>query len=319
VAPLGVAASPIDRFSDIFVFGDSLSDPGNLFTALIGGPVSPVPPIYPDAQFTDGDTWASQIGADFASGRNYAHGAARAAPTGAQTFEFPDPGTSDPSDTLSITFDVPDFDQQIAQYRAASPTLGAKPLAAVWFGGNDLRDALRAPNPATAITTALGSLAAGINALIGEGFSNIAVFGLPDLGQIPEIRALGGPTMTAATGASLQFNAAIAGILGAAPRGVDVAYIDTFGLFGQTLGDPGAFGFTNTTDTCVDALLAGTVTDCSGYLFYDDIHPTEQAHALLAASFEAALAAVPLPAGLWLMLSGLGAIGLLKRRRAATA
>jgi phospholipase/lecithinase/hemolysin len=314
-----VAASPLDRFSDIFVFGDSLSDPGNLFNALFGAPVSPAFPVYPDAQFTDGDAWASQIGADFASGRNFAYGSARAAPTPAQTFEVPNTLTPDPSDVVSVDYDVPDFGDQIGLYQASNPTLGSNPLAAVWFGGNDLRDAIGAADPTQVVASALGSIATGLTSLVGEGFTNFAVFGLPDLGQIAEIRALGDAAMALATGATQTFNASLQALLAGLPAVVEVTYVDTFDLFNEILGDPATFGFTNTTDACLDSLLIGTVTDCANFVFYDDIHPTAQAHALIADRFTATVAPIPLPAGWVLMLSIAGAFGLARRRQKALA
>lgn len=316
-------ASPLDRFSEIFVFGDSLSDPGNLFNSLFGAPVSPAFPVYPDAQFTDGDAWASQIGADFASGRNFAYGAARAARTPAQTFTFPNALTPDPFDTVDITYDVPDFLDQIALYRASGQSLGYNPLAAVWFGGNDLRDAISAPNPVAVVASALNSISAGLVSLVGEGFTNLAVFGLPDLGRIPEVRAMGAGAMAAATEASILFNDNLQLFLGALPSllatPVEVTYIDTFDLFNDILGNPNSFGFKDPENPCLDALLLGAVTDCSGFVFYDDIHPTAQAHALIAERFTAAVAPVPLPAGWVLMLSLGGALAVLRRRQRAIA
>jgi phospholipase/lecithinase/hemolysin len=318
------AASPLDRFSDIYVFGDSLSDPGNLFNALFGAPASPAFPVYPDAQFTDGAAWASQIGADFASGRNFAHGSARAAPTPAQTFTFPDLTTpSDPFDTVDIVFDVPDFADQIALYQASGQTLGANPLAAVWFGGNDLRDAVSVLDPFPVVASALNSIGAGLASLAGEGFTNLAVFGLPDLGKIPEIRALGDGAMAAATAATVAFNDNLQDLLAVLPSTlpipVEVTYVDTFDLFNDILGDPTAFGFQDAETACLDALLVGAVPNCAGFVFYDDIHPTAQAHALIAERFTAAVAPVPLPAGWVLMLSLGGALALLRRRQRALA
>ena len=98
-----------------------------------------------------------------------------------------------------------------------------------------------------------------------------------------------------------------------------MTYIDTFDLFNDILGDPGAFGFKETDDPCLDALLVGGVTSCSGFVFYDDIHPTAPAHALIADRFTAAVAPVPLPAGWVLMLSLGGALTLLRRRQKALA
>jgi phospholipase/lecithinase/hemolysin len=62
------AGSVLPGISDLLWFGDSLSDPGNAFAA--SGGTTPDPTFYPDGQYTNGDTWAVQLGADLASGAN---------------------------------------------------------------------------------------------------------------------------------------------------------------------------------------------------------------------------------------------------------
>ena len=100
--------------------------------------------------------------------------------------------------------------------------------------------------------------------------------------------------------------------LGLASAGlpVDIAVCDTFSAFDAVLNNPGAFGFTNSTEACLDnldALLAG----CPGYLFFDFTHPTAVTHRILA---QGLLVAVPsLPAGA-LVLLGAGLAALAGRR-----
>ena len=55
------AALPLSGDHVPLVFGDSLSDPGNLFAAAIGlGQISGPLPQFPFNQITDGQTWASK-------------------------------------------------------------------------------------------------------------------------------------------------------------------------------------------------------------------------------------------------------------------
>ncbi|MCO8144308.1 SGNH/GDSL hydrolase family protein [Rhodovulum tesquicola] len=306
-APLPACAGSLGPYTDFFVFGDSLSDPGNTLSQLPGANPA-LAAIYPQGQFTDGATWAAQLGADLASGANFAFGGATAVTQG--EIEINLPGGP-------YTVDLPDFAEQRTLYEATAPVLGANPLAAVWFGGNDLRDAFRADDPATAAAAAIGAavtgIVTGVQALIAGGLGTVAVFGLPDLGKIPEALALGGEASAAATAATMAFNATLQTALTGISDG-DVRYVDIFGLFALVQDDSAAYGFTNLTTPCLVALQAGAAPDCTGFLFHDSIHPTQAAHALIADRFLAAIAPVPLPAGGVLLLGGLGGLVLLRRR-----
>lgn len=293
--PVFASAAPIGSFTDLVVFGDSLSDPGNIF-ALSGG-IVPNPLFYPNGQFTNGDTWATKLGADKASGTNFAFGGATASTNG---------------DT------IPDFAAQRALFGAAVSgglSLGARPLAAVWFGGNDLRDAFGAANPGAIITQAVTDLVVGVNTLLASGLSDILVLGLPNLGRIPEVTANGAGAIAAATGATLAFNGAVQGALAAPIASGNVRYFDTFALFESIVGNASAFGFTNSTDACL--LAAANPLTCAGdagFLFHDTIHPTDRAHTLLANAVRASV--VPLPAGGILLITALGGLVALRRRSA---
>lgn len=314
LSPVAATASPLDAFSEVFVFGDSLSDPGNTFNDLFGAPVSPIPGIYDNGQLTDGDTWATQLGADFASGTNFAFAGATAALSGAYPITLPDGSI--------VLYNAPDLAEQVVLFQTAKTdgtvTPGANPLAALWIGANDLRDAFDAPDPEAAVTAAIAAASAEIVAqtqiLLAEGISKVVVMGVPDLGMIPEVvnDPFGAPEAVTAT--SVAFNDTLRTALAAAlPSGVQ--YFDTFGLFREVAEDPAGFGFTNMTQPCVYAVLGGFIQDCDGYFFYDEVHPTEAAHALIAESFVTAVAPIPLPAGGVLLVTGLGGMMVLGRRR----
>ena len=80
-AALPASADTAGPFDQFFVFGDSLSDSGNL--AAVAPEFVPFPP-YPDGQFTNGDTWATQLGLapSVLGGTNFAFGGARAVENG---------------------------------------------------------------------------------------------------------------------------------------------------------------------------------------------------------------------------------------------
>jgi phospholipase/lecithinase/hemolysin len=297
-APMSATAGPIGPLANLYVFGDSISDPGNLLSdpGFVDQVETPGLPIYSGGRFSNGPTWAELLGADLASGRNFAYGSARAATTGELTFDEV-PGTP--------VFDVPDFQAQLASLQAAllaGMSLGAHPVGVVAFGGNDLRAALENPDP-DAIPTALGTISAGVDALLDAGLEKVVVFGVPDLGQIPEILGSPVPNLPAlATEASFDFNAALQILL--KPKS-NVHYFDLFGLLQNAAANPAEFGFTNVTEACIENPEA-LARDCPGYLFYDTIHPTGAGHAIIAEAVKDLVAPIPLPAGAWLLLTAFG-------------
>ncbi len=318
-------AAPLDIFSKIFVFGDSLSDGGNV--DILTGGAAPGPE-FPGNQFTDGDTWATQLGLmpSLAGGTNHAFGGARA------------------RDDAALT---PDAVAQIVGFALSGATIDDQSLATMWVGGNDVRDALFALEDSTLIAVnsgaqqindaadaffsngtildeALDAVSVGLTLLTNSNLKNIAVVGLPNFARVPELQgiaatlgALGGTALDIAKAVSQGFNERLLAQINALPNGITANYVDIFGLFEDIAADPSAFGFTNIQTPCLVALQTGTATDCSSFLYYDAIHPTEAAHALVAQRFTSTVAPVPLPAGGLLLLAGLGGLALLRSRQIA--
>jgi len=311
-------------FTDIFVFGDSLSDTGNVLS-LNGGlvEVAPFTDAVPDrpyafggGRFSNGPVWVEFLAGDLglslagseAGGNGFAFGGAR---SGAL------PGVPDAA--------VPSVADQASAAINRDGALPGDALFVVWGGANDVREAaeLAAPGTPAAIAEAEAAITAGVQNLAGAvtdlalaGAETILLANVPDVGLTPAALALGPVAAAGATQLAAAFND---GLAGAVPGlegglGIDILEFDTFALVNAVVADPAAFGFTDTTTACA---LANGGLGCSSpdeFLFWDGIHPTTAAHELIA---EAAVAVIPLPPAAPLCLAGLLAIGAVARRRPA--
>lgn len=257
--PAGARAKPASLpFTDLVVFGDSLSDNGNA------------------GRFSDGPVWvehiAQRVGVPLVpsrqGGTNYAVG-------GARTLGGP-----------------ADLRAQADEYLRAHPGgLDSRLLHVVYAGANDLLAAGYAANREAMIHATAAAVGGVVADLAAAGATQILVPNLPDIGLTPALRALG-PTLTAAARALTRaYNEALERELAKveARRPVRVHRLDVFALAERVIADPIAAGFRNITDPC----LGGP--SCAEMLFWDHIHPTGLAHARLAA---AALALVGLTAAI---------------------
>ncbi|MEM9320094.1 MAG: SGNH/GDSL hydrolase family protein [Pseudomonadota bacterium] len=311
--PITGSAATLTGFSDFYVFGDSYSDPGNLFATFIS-PFVPAPPPGFDrnGQVSDGDTWASQLGADINSGTNFAFASARAVTTGSLNFDL---------GIATVPIDVSDLPQQIAAFQAqlaGGLTLGSNPLAAVFMGGNDVGDSGSAADPVARLAAAVGEVVSSVGTLLSEGIPNVVVMGAPDVGLLPGVQQGGIGAITEATLASAAYNGALQAAL-AAFDPAQVQFFDTAGLLQEIAGDLSGFGFNQPLAAQCLAALGVSAANCDGFLFFDDLHPTEAGHTIIAERFaeQVSIAPIPLPASSVLLLAGLGGLLMLRRRACA--
>ena len=345
------AASHALSYDAEYVFGDSLSDRGNLAETGIlqteaGLPVTnfPDPPSNHDS-FTNGPTavqvlandlglnanpslWVTGFkdvnnlfgGASYTPGTNYAVAGAIAAPS------LPQGGV--PGANLP---------QQVAAYLAGS---GGKAdpnaLYTVFIGGNDVRNAALYGNGTTGpagITTGVMTEIGVIQALSAAGARNFLVPNVPNVGIIPEF-AQDNPTLAAAaTSYSQSYDAQLSADLGglSLPQGTDLTQFDLYGYNAEIAANAAALGFTNTTDRCFTntPLSAAATPQCGpdgqnvdSFIYWDDIHPTAPVQALWADGMLEALegnpnpSPVPEPATFALLGAGLLGVAGLRRRRA---
>lgn len=272
-------------YTDLIVFGDSLSDMGNIASASFG--VFPGSAYYND-RFSNGPVWVESLSIDLgfgplarstSGGDNFAYGGAKTTGTGGLEGLF-----------------IRDVDEQVTQF-LNSRTVDPGALFVVFAGANDLIQGQ------TNVNVPVNRLATDIGRLIAAGARKFLVPNLPLLGLTPRFN--GSPT-TAATynGRTNQFNAALDMSLTGLEAGnvdLEIHRLDVASLFGDAIAHPAEFGLTNVTASAAPGLEAGDGSYDTGqivpnphqYLFWDDLHPTAVGHALLAERADALVNGVP--------------------------
>lgn len=274
--PCHVSAS---LFSDIVVFGDSLSDVGNIHNvALDLYPPSP----YWDGRFSNGPVWvegvAQALGIDASTpflegGRNYAFG-------GAETgFDVP------PLQSIIGDAGRCGMSSQVMVHATFGSSSGDD-LFVLWGGGNDLLNGQIDPwIPAVNMVSNIAFLKAY------TGANHFLVPNLPPLGQTPgHAGTVHEEILNQRAQLYNQYLNAVLDWVQATWTQTQIYRVDMFGLFQDMISDPAAVGLSNITEPAYNQDTGQIVSNVDEYLFWDNIHPTRRGHQLLA---DAALAALP--------------------------
>ena len=306
------AATP-SPFSGETVFGDSLSDGGNLsiYTGLPNIMRFTTNPGLTTVEDVAG-FYGLALTPSLQGGTNFAYGGAGV-------------NTNAPFTPAG----VPTLTQQVTSYLAANPKLNSSELYTVFGGANDIFYHQTAAAAATFIAShSAGDTAAqlaGLTALVDgvEGVSSpesqatataaiqaaatqelsligslqkagahyIVVFNLPDIGQTPSATtddALVPGAKSALTAASTAFNTVLNA--GLKTTSVGIIPVNTFALLNEVLANPAAYGYVNSTTpacttssslNCTRATLVNP-TAYTNYVFADGVHPTTYTHSLFA-------------------------------------
>jgi thermolabile hemolysin len=268
------SAASAAPFSQLVVFGDSLSDVGNTADATFD--VYPGAYYYAD-RFSNGPVFVEALSTGLGLG------APVRSTAGGNVFAFGGAETSGTGGLIGVF--ICDIDEQVDQF-LATRTADSNALFVVFAGSNDLVDGQTDANiPVTNLAEDIGRLAAA-------GARNFLVPNLPLLGHTPRFND--SPTRLATYNfRTTQFNTALAAMLDnleITNPALAIARLDVAALFSEALANPASFGLTNVTDAAAPGLEPGAsmydanqiAPNANEYLFWDDLHPTATVHAVLA-------------------------------------
>lgn len=265
------------------VFGDSLSDNGNLYEFM--NHQLPLSPPYYEGRFSNGPVWIEHLTEFYFPGQadkyleNYAFGGAGILP----------PEDEDP-DSIFFT-----LKREINNYFVKYENADSNKLYVVWIGSNNY---LALPEELDqTIDIVLHGVKEGLKTLASRGAKHIMVLNLPELGRTPaayEFDAVEDLTYLSNTHnkrleeeleqLKLQF------------PDVTWYFLNVTELMGVVFDNPQSYGFSNVTGTCYEALMdeenplnISNFTPrefrsdaCTGYLFFDPVHPSGSAHYIMA-------------------------------------
>jgi outer membrane lipase/esterase len=286
-------------FSTFYVFGDSLVDAGNVRIAT-GGATPNAALGYFQGRFTNGydytdllsiATFGTPTRASLAGGNNFAWGGARVVANGDA---------------------IPDLGLQLNSYAARSLGVGdPNALYVLNFGGNDVFalgsgdiGGLTPEQYGLQVVTKYADSVRYLNAL---GAKNILITGIPNA--------------TDPIGIALEarLQVALDALTPQLTQGTSFYRYSFIDFFGRVATDPGSLGLPplRTDTTCLRARTPGPNIDCTGFFYFDDVHPTAAVQAAAARDINRQFAIAPVPeASTWaMMIIGFGVVGARVRRK----
>lgn len=316
LAPLSWAQGPT---IGLVVFGDSLSDTGNVFalerrTGLFAQDLvrpNNTPPGYqvdgllvPNAPYprgghnlTNGAPWVQVLARSLGFAANAAP-AYRSESPAATNYAVDRARARDVGENIDLAEQVERF---LLDFGASAPS---EALYVIAIGSNDISDALfgavQGQDPSVILNQALQAIAENITGLYLSGATKFLVWNAPNFGLTPAVRRadtqLGaqGQVIQLAQTLSQAFNANLELVLVQLENnlpGIQIVRFDLYGTVSTIIADPALFGLTNVRDACITPNVPPfTCKRPDEYLFWDGAHPTRAVHAIVAQQIKALLA-----------------------------
>ena len=288
----------VGHIKDIYVFGDSLSDTGNMFA--LSNDIEPPSPPYFDGRFSNGPVWVEtlaellRLNTDFDTPITLDPLANNQAVGGAFT------DTRNSNDDLIPPEVNAGILSQVDNFAAAGGRIKRKDLVIVWGGANNYVFDLFAADPEDVVD----DLKHAIEDLADLGGRMFLVPNLPDLGRTPLAVLNPNPLLAGAlTELTGLHNTALSPMIAELREDLDdvvIVELDIFTAFNLLL-DGSTFSqkvfpclvqlddrtrIPNPFDVCPQD---GDTFDATGVLFWDLLHPTTAAHDIIALAAHATL------------------------------
>jgi len=269
----------------VYVIGDSLSDPGNLYS--LTGFWPPSPPYA--ERFSNGPVWAEYFAADIgivADNRAYA-----GAFSGVYVLDGVPVSNFNDIQYPAYFQGLPGVSEEIDSLLADYPKgLDPKALYVVWVGPNDFVLGLAQPATLSAILAqTAANIAEDVCRLGTAGARHFVVGNLTDIGLTPFAKEQGADAPAFISQAITEFNVALTEVLNNLPSACaeTLEIWDTNQFLQDLVANPASFGLTNTTDACLVDLVP--CPNPKEYLFWDTFHPTTSVHKMIAEQFRSAI------------------------------
>ncbi|MEM7226445.1 MAG: SGNH/GDSL hydrolase family protein [Pseudomonadota bacterium] len=275
-------------FKDLFIFGDSLSDTGNLF-ALTNGLLPATTPPYFEGRFSNGPLWVQALAGFLAINVDFDDNVVLNPLTNNQAVGGAFTDTRNANAVFDPGVAGTGILGQVASFDDAGGKLRPQDLVIVWGGANDYIF-----EPESDPATIVRNLRRAVRQLAALGGRSFLVPNLPDLGDTPFALELGlQQELNQLTKAHNKRLAVVMAKLARRLR-VQILVLDVNDAFTGL-----DFLFANLTVPCIvqdppnPPFVTGICplepdgvpdsTRFGGTLFMDVIHPTTQAHGLLGA------------------------------------
>lgn len=310
----------LPAFDRLYVFGDSLSDPGNIFNTTEAAqlfddffgldiPITPSNPPYFEGRFSNDLVWVERLATELDIDLTPSTELSVVSPD----IEIDFPLTLDFDDGLDLKVS-PYFDGNTTEqsvnfaFGGAQTGVGGAGESGDLISGIEQQvewfvedhqlfnktadaDALYIisggrndyTDPSVNPEDVVNNIESGIQSLYDVGARDFLVSNLSDLGQSPATPAELADSLTNLTETHNDLLEQTVNELNDSLTGVDIAILDLDSLFNDVIENPGDYDLTNVSEPYLDPLTLTPSVDANvdEYLFYDTVHPTAAGHEIL--------------------------------------